>query len=125
MLVLFSIGSQKSTGSVVPDTTDIKNPKIANMLAAYDEAQYPFILISDGGVMMREDTLYDMASLMAKDVGLVHQMPFSCDKQGFAGSLEKVCSERRVLRSDVRLSLFLIMGTSLLTREDSVYDFRV
>jgi len=61
------------------------------MLSAYDKAQYPFFLISDSGLMMREDTLYDMALCMGDDVGLVHQMPFTCDRKGFAGSVEKVC----------------------------------
>ncbi len=88
------IGSQKfSPGdeSSKPEAPEIKNPKIFNMLSAYEEAQYPFFLISDSGLMMREDTLYDMALCMGDDVGLVHQMPFTCDRKGFAGSVEKVC----------------------------------
>ena len=60
------------------------------MIPAYEKAQYPWILISDSGLMMHEDTLYDMAICMADDVGLVHQMPFTCDRKGFAGSVEKV-----------------------------------
>ncbi len=39
---------------------------------------------------MAEDTLYDMVSLMTEKVGLVHQMPFTTDRPGFAGTLEKV-----------------------------------
>ena len=39
---------------------------------------------------MASDTLTDMASLMTEKVGLVHQMPFVCDRPGFAGTLEKV-----------------------------------
>lgn len=61
------------------------------MCTAYDKAQYPFILISDSGMMMFEDTLYEMALCMADDVGLVHQMPFTSNRSGFAGSVEKVC----------------------------------
>jgi hypothetical protein len=71
--------------------TDVKNPKIINMLPAYEKAQYPLILISDSGLMMPEHALYDMALCMTDDVGLVHQMPFTCDRKGFAGSVEKVC----------------------------------
>ena len=37
-----------------------------------------------------DDTLYDMVSFMTDKVGLVHQMPFTCDRPGFAGTLEKV-----------------------------------
>ena len=39
---------------------------------------------------MAPDTLYDMVSLMSERVGLVHQMPFTTDRAGFAGTLEKV-----------------------------------
>jgi hypothetical protein len=41
-------------------------------------------------VAVKEDTLLDMVSCMAEDVGLVHQMPFACDRDGFAATLEKV-----------------------------------
>ena len=70
--------------------SEIKNPKIFNMLPAYEKAQYPLILVSDSGLMMHENTLYDMALCMTDTVGLVHQMPFTCDRKGFAGSVEKV-----------------------------------
>lgn len=39
---------------------------------------------------MKEDTLLDMVSHMTDDVALVHQMPFACDREGFAATLEKV-----------------------------------
>ena len=39
---------------------------------------------------MREDTLMDMVDHMEDDVGLVHQMPFVCDREGFPAALEKV-----------------------------------
>ena len=89
------IGSQKFPSndnvSLKNVLTDIKNPKILNMLPAYEKAQYSFILISDSGLMMHENTLYDMVMLMTDNVGLVHQMPFTCDRKGFAASVEKVC----------------------------------
>lgn len=40
---------------------------------------------------MKEDTLMDMVSCMDTDVGLVHQMPFVCDRVGFPSVVEKVC----------------------------------
>ena len=73
------------------------------MLEAYDKAQYPLFLISDSGLLMHEDALYDMASCMTDDVGLVHQMPFTCDRKGFAGSVEKVCLEKRTLEKRLGL----------------------
>jgi hypothetical protein len=91
--VLFLIGSQKFLSgdkSSKNGAMEIRNPKIFNMLPAYEKAQYPYILISDSGLMMHENTLYDMAMCMTDNVGLVHQMPFTCDRKGFAASVEKV-----------------------------------
>jgi len=39
---------------------------------------------------VKEDTLTDMVSCMSDTTGLVHQMPFVCDREGFSGVLEKV-----------------------------------
>lgn len=39
---------------------------------------------------MKEDTLLDMVEYMTSKVGLVHQMPFTCDREGFAATFEKV-----------------------------------
>lgn len=39
---------------------------------------------------MKEDTLMDMVTHMDDKTGLVHQMPFTCDRQGFPAILEKV-----------------------------------
>ena len=41
-------------------------------------------------VSVKEDTLLDMVSSMNDNTGLIHQMPFVCDRDGFAGVLEKV-----------------------------------
>ena len=51
------------------------NPKINNMLPAYQAAVYPLILVSDSSIKMKEDTLADMVASMTENVGLVHQMP--------------------------------------------------
>lgn len=39
---------------------------------------------------MKEDTLHDMMSYMSETTALVHQMPFTSDRTGFAATLEKV-----------------------------------
>ena len=39
---------------------------------------------------VKEDTLVDLVSAMSEDVGLVQQMPYVCDKEGFSSILEKV-----------------------------------
>lgn len=40
--------------------------------------------------VVKEDTLTDMVSCLSERIGLVHQMPFVCDRDGFSGVLEKV-----------------------------------
>ena len=97
------------------------NPKVNNMYPGYTAAKYELILVSDCRIrskfqslciyasryyflcvlsiyynvscfyIVKEDTLIDMVSCMTRNVGLVHQMPFSCDRNGIpAASLEKV-----------------------------------
>lgn len=66
------------------------NPKINNMQPAYEASKHELILISDSGIKMKEDTLLDMVDHMKDKVGLVHQMPFTCDRKGFAAVYEKI-----------------------------------
>jgi ceramide glucosyltransferase len=66
------------------------NPKINNMNAAYLGAKYEFVMISDSGIRMKEDTLLDMMLHMKENIALVHQMPFTCDREGFAATFEKI-----------------------------------
>ena len=67
------------------------NPKINNMYPGYMAAKYELLLISDARIRMKKDTLMDMVCCMTQDVGLVHQMPFTCDQTGVpAVTLEKI-----------------------------------
>ncbi|XP_052775844.1 ceramide glucosyltransferase-like [Mya arenaria] len=66
------------------------NPKINNMAIGYEAAKHDLILISDSGIKMDEDTLVDMAVYMTPNVGLVHQMPYTCTRKGLASTYEKV-----------------------------------
>ncbi|XP_022650237.1 ceramide glucosyltransferase-like isoform X1 [Varroa destructor] len=97
------------------------NPKINNMAPGYEAAKYPLIMVSDAGIRMKEDTLLDMVLCMAPDVGLVHQMPFTCDRAGFAAILEKVyfgtAHARIYLCSDL-LGVNCATGMSALMRKD-------
>jgi ceramide glucosyltransferase len=96
------------------------NPKINNMQPGYKAANYPLILISDSGIRMKDDTLLDMVSHMANDIGLVHQMPFTCDREGFPGTLEKVyfgtAQARMYLTADL-LRITCHTGMSALMRK--------
>ncbi|XP_045482619.1 ceramide glucosyltransferase-B [Harmonia axyridis] len=66
------------------------NPKINNMHNAFEDSLYELILVSDSGIKMKEDTLLDMVYHMTNKTGIVHQMPFTCDRNGFAATLEKI-----------------------------------
>lgn len=66
------------------------NPKINNMQTGYAAAKYDLIMISDAGIRMKDDTLLDMVQHLTENTGLVHQMPFTCDRDGFAATLEKI-----------------------------------
>jgi ceramide glucosyltransferase len=61
-------------------------------LSRYAAAKYGFVMISDAGIFMKKHTLSDMVyRLLDPKVGLVHQMPFMCDRPGFSSVVEKVC----------------------------------
>lgn len=44
-------------------------------------------------IKVKEDTLLDMAQHMTDNskIALVHQLPFTSDREGFAATFEKVC----------------------------------
>ncbi|CAF1070686.1 unnamed protein product [Rotaria sordida] len=110
-------------GSLKSGTTEIINPKISNMLAAYEKAQYPLFLISDSGLMMHEDTLYEMVLYMTDDVGLVHQLPFTHNRKGFAGTVEKVYFGTQHARMYMTINLIginCVTGMSCLIRKDCI-----
>lgn len=73
-----------------------------------------------------------MMSSMADNVGLVHQMPFVCDKHGFAGVLEKVkvflyitinlCNDKMYSNYSSKLEVLRLYVTILYTC-DAVYHY--
>ena len=54
--------------------------------------EFPKICLTSQPVclLVKDDTLIDMVQHMKEDVGLIHQMPFVCDRDGFPATLEKV-----------------------------------
>ena len=59
---------------------------------------------------VKEDTLTDMVDAMKEDIGLVHQMPYTCDGAGLPSTLEKVKLNRRqcfliLSRPDIDLTI--------------------
>lgn len=62
---------------------------------------------------VKADTLSEMIEYMTDKVGLVHQMPFTCDREGFSATFEKVNNR---ISATIFFSLFPILpntGTSL------------
>lgn len=61
-----------------------------------------------------------MASLMTERVGLVHQMPYVCNRKGFASTLEKVyfgtCHCRMYLTINL-MGINCVTGMSCLMRK--------
>lgn len=96
------------------------NPKINNMQPAYESAKHELILISDSGIRMKEDTLLDMVNYMTDNVGLVHQLPFTYDRNGFSATFEKIyfgtVQSRIYLAADV-LKINCHTGMSALIRK--------
>ncbi|XP_013397039.1 ceramide glucosyltransferase-B isoform X2 [Lingula anatina] len=69
------------------------NPKINNMMSGYEVCKYDLFMISDCNIKMKPDTLLDMVLHLKDDVGEIHQIPFTCDREdrlGFSSILEKV-----------------------------------
>jgi ceramide glucosyltransferase len=101
------------------------NPKINNMQAGYQKAKYELIMISDSGIRMKEDTLLDMVQHMKEGIALVHQMPFTCDREGFAATFEKIYfgtyQSRMYLIADL-LGAICHTGMSSLIRRDVLED---
>eukprot|EP00095_Tigriopus_kingsejongensis_P007614 maker-scaffold2030_size22264-snap-gene-0.6 protein:Tk07614 transcript:maker-scaffold2030_size22264-snap-gene-0.6-mRNA-1 annotation:"hypothetical protein DAPPUDRAFT_300574" len=101
------------------------NPKINNMHPAFQASKYELILISDSGIRMNEDTLTDMVAHMTNSVGLVHQMPYICDKSGIAASLEKVyfgTSHARAYLAANLLGINCATGMSALMRKNLLVE---
>lgn len=101
------------------------NPKVNNMVQGYEAAKFETILISDSGLMIKEDTLSIMVSCLTENTGLVHQMPFVTDREGFSGVLEKVYfgtqHAKMYLNADL-LGINCVTGMSCLFRRSVVEE---
>jgi len=97
------------------------NPKINNLSPGYKASKYDLILVSDDRIKMKHDALSDMVSFMTPNVGLVHQMPFTCDRTDVQGSMmEKVyfgTSFARFYLVSTVLGINCMVGMSFLVRK--------
>nr|CAD7449547.1 unnamed protein product [Timema bartmani] len=75
--------------------------------------------------LVKEDTLLDMVLHMTEFIGLVHQMPFTCDRKGFAATLEKIyfgTAQARIYLSADFLGIICHTGMSTLMRKSLIDD---
>lgn len=99
------------------------NGKINNMVRAYEATKYELIAINDSGMRMNPDTLLDMVSALTEKVGLVHQMPYCCNRKGFASVYEKVffgTQQSRLYLSANSIGINCTTGMSCLMRKDLI-----
>ncbi|XP_022092848.1 ceramide glucosyltransferase-like [Acanthaster planci] len=66
------------------------NPKLNNLMPGYCASRYDLIMISDSGIkMVYANTLTEMVYNMTPDAGLIHALPFCCNRKGFGATLDK------------------------------------
>ena len=104
---------------------DAVNPKIRNMMAAFQLARYDLIWTSDSNVFVSDNVLFELVGRTVEDrrVGLVHQLPvasappYPC----FAGYLESLylCTAmaRPYIFANFVLHTNCAMGKSMLLRK--------
>lgn len=117
--------SQVDAGLYIGGETVGVNPKINNMHPGYKAAKYGLVMISDSGIRVRDDTLLEMVSRMTEKTAIVHQMPFTCDREGFPATVEKIyfgTFQARIYLSADLLGVNCHTGMSTLIRKSVLED---
>ncbi len=98
-------------------TNHYSNPKIANLVQAYSQAQHDLILISDSNVRVRIDYLTRMVAHFDSGVGIVTAVLGARDPQSIAGILQSTMLNTfysRAMHLAERFSSPCVMGKSML-----------
>jgi len=101
------------------------NPKINNLMPGYKSARFDHIMISDAGLKMLPETLLDMVSYLNDKTVLVHQLPFVCLRQGFAGILEMIyfgCQQARMYLVADLFGFVCLTGMSFIVKKEILDD---
>ena len=75
---------------VIGDLNVGPNPKVNNLMRAYQEARYDWILISDSNVRVPQDYLSSTTAHFGSDVGVVTAVVAGVDARRLGGCLESV-----------------------------------
>jgi ceramide glucosyltransferase len=82
-------------------------------------------MISDAGLRMLPETLLDMVSYLNDKTVLVHQLPFVCLRQGFAGILEMAyfgCAQARMYLVSDLFGFICLTGMSFIIKKEILED---
>ncbi|XP_002740179.1 ceramide glucosyltransferase-like [Saccoglossus kowalevskii] len=101
------------------------NPKVNNMMPGYLVSKYDLIMVSDAGCQITDHSLPDLVHHMKDDVGLVHQMPYTVHRKGFASTVEMVYfggAHARMYLSANALGINCVTGMSSMMRKSILED---
>jgi ceramide glucosyltransferase len=112
---------EKEISMLVERCNDGLNPKVNNMLPAYGQARYPYILISDSNVMVDRDYLRKNIQLMANPkIGLVTNLIRGVGAKTIGSLFENLHLNSFILGNICFLKKFLdipcVVGKSMLMR---------
>ncbi|XP_060583307.1 ceramide glucosyltransferase-B-like [Ruditapes philippinarum] len=99
------------------------NGKVNNMMKPFEACKYDLVNISDSSIKASPEVLMDMVGHMTADTGLVLQMPFCCDRKGFAAIYEKVffgTMQARNMLTAIALGINCSTGMSSMIRKEIV-----
>lgn len=99
------------------------NGKVNNMMKPFEASKYDLINISDSSIKASPDCLLDMVGHMTADTGLVLQMPFCCDRKGFAAIYEKVffgTMQARNMLCAIAMGINCSTGMSSMVRKEII-----
>ncbi len=102
------------------------NPKVNNLVEAYDRAGHDWILISDSNVRVNPDYLGQLAAVFAKDVGVVTAAVAGRAPQFLGGNLEAAFLNTHYCRWMFVAEKFgcpVVVGKSMLFRKSEANRF--
>lgn len=107
------------------DNTPYVNPKINNILEAWNASTNNFIWIADSDIITTPNNLTNMMSCMTDDVGLVHQVPISRNRSNLVEYVYFATAHYRMYKFLNLLGIPCVSGKSILIRRSTITDLAV